>query len=104
MARKIANLSAASHRSRSYARYSQMEMVTRSTTRHCGSPFRRLQQPVTSDLHGLITFAGGFSQTGHVCNFDLPPAVADDTGLLKRIGNDRDRVALHTDHLPGIPG
>src|SRR5260370_37190477 len=29
----------------------------------------------------------------------MSPAVADDTGLLKRIGNDRDRVALYTDHL-----
>jgi hypothetical protein len=26
-------------------------------------------------------------------------AVAKDPGLLKRMGDDRDRVALHTDHL-----
>src|SRR5882762_6668407 len=78
-------LRATLHRSRSYARYSADR--NRNSLNHppLRSPFRRLQQPVTSGLHGLITFAGGFSQSGHVCNFDLAPAVADDTGLLKRL-------------------
>ena len=29
----------------------------------------------------------------------MPPAVADDAGLLERMGDDRNRVALHADHL-----
>ena len=29
---------------------------------------------------------------------DMPPAVANDFGLLKRVGDDRNRIALHPDH------
>src|ERR1019366_554904 len=59
----------------------------------------RLQQSVILYLDRLVALAGGFSQTLQVCDFDMSAAVADDSGLLKRMGDDRNRVALHADHL-----
>ena len=50
-------------------------------------------------LDGLIAFACRPPQSFNVGDFDLPAAVADDAGLLKRVGDDRNRVALHADHL-----
>ena len=46
-------------------------------------------------LDGVIALAGDFSQPFGVGDFDLTPAVAKYSRLLKRIGDDRNRIALH---------
>src|SRR6266566_6476975 len=63
-----------------------------------GSSIPRTQQSVMLSLDGSITFAGGLPQTSHIPDLDMTPAVANNSGLLQRVGDDRDRVALHADH------
>ncbi len=47
----------------------------------------------------LVTFAGRFSEAFEIRDSDMSAAVADNAGLLQRMGDDRNRVALHADHL-----
>src|SRR5438270_9193355 len=50
-------------------------------------------------LHRVIALASRLPQSFHVCDCDLPAAVADRAGLLKLMCNDRNRVALYAYHL-----
>src|SRR5439155_18413669 len=55
---------------------------------------RRIQQPVALHLDRPMALAGGLSQTVDVGDVDVPAAVADETGPLKRVRHERDGVAL----------
>ena len=52
-----------------------------------------------SRLDCLVAFAGRLSQPFRVGDLEVTAAVAKNPGLLQRMGDERHRVALHTDHL-----
>ena len=60
---------------------------------------RHVQQPMMVRLDDIVALAGRLSQTFRVDDVDVAAAVADNSGLLQRVGDNRNRVALHADHL-----
>ena len=49
-------------------------------------------------VHGVITFARGRPERIDVGDLDLSAAIAEHPGLLQRMRDDRNRVALDADH------
>src|SRR5665647_1181019 len=64
-----------------------------------GSSTWNLQQPMMMCLDCTVAFAGRVSQAVCVRNIDVTPAVTDNSGLLQRMGDNRNRVPLHADQL-----
>ena len=60
---------------------------------------RRVEQPASVALDGVVAFAGGFLQAFDVEHADMPPAVLDQPRLLQRIGDERHAGSPHAHHL-----
>src|SRR5450432_3547420 len=59
----------------------------------------RTEQPLVLGLDRCIAFAGSVAETLQIGDLDMAPAVADEIGLLQRVGYQRYAVAARADHL-----
>lgn len=57
------------------------------------------QQAPMMRVHSVVAFAGRSFQAARVRNVDATPAVTNHSRQLQRMGDNRNRVALHADQL-----
>jgi hypothetical protein len=58
-----------------------------------------VQQPIVVRLDGSIAFAGFPLEALQVNNLDVPPGIADETGLLEHVRHRRNAAPSPSDHL-----
>ena len=58
-----------------------------------------VEQHVGTYFDRFVALASGFLQSFQIGYVDVTSAVANETGLLKRMGDEGDAVASHADHL-----
>jgi hypothetical protein len=71
----------------------------RSNPPHFGTEHLAFRDLINLPTDRLVAFAGSRLEPLPVHNLDLPTMVANETGLLQHIGDDRDSGAAHAEHL-----
>src|SRR6266404_4486658 len=73
-------------------------VIRRPSVRDSGLP-TRTKQSFVMGLDRCVAFAGGLAEAVQIGDLDVSPAIADEMGLLQRVGHQRYAVAAGSDHL-----